>query len=127
MAKQCTTNKRLKDSEWFKEKMLLAQAQEAGVVLHEDQQDFLADRLEEMKYCDDLQSQKTSNFKANHVGAYDSDCDDEATASEIFKSSISLAGSLDGDTVAPTYDSDILSEVPHYDIYHENEVLNSVV
>ncbi|GKD65815.1 hypothetical protein Tco_1307923 [Tanacetum coccineum] len=38
----------VKDAEWFKEKMLLAQAHEAGVVLHEDQQDFLADMLEEM-------------------------------------------------------------------------------
>ncbi|GKD41712.1 hypothetical protein Tco_1261919, partial [Tanacetum coccineum] len=41
-------NNRVQDAEWFKEKMLLAQAHEAGVVLHEDQQDFLADRLEEM-------------------------------------------------------------------------------
>ncbi|GJT45040.1 hypothetical protein Tco_0953755 [Tanacetum coccineum] len=37
----------VKDSEWFKDKMLLAQSQEAGVMLHEEQQDFLADRLEE--------------------------------------------------------------------------------
>ncbi|GJU40324.1 reverse transcriptase domain-containing protein [Tanacetum coccineum] len=29
MAKQCTARKRVKDFEWFKEKMLLAQAQEA--------------------------------------------------------------------------------------------------
>nr|GEU68655.1 hypothetical protein [Tanacetum cinerariifolium] len=28
--------------------------QEAGVILHKDQQDFLADRLEEMDDCDDL-------------------------------------------------------------------------
>ncbi|GKD95362.1 hypothetical protein Tco_1375199, partial [Tanacetum coccineum] len=35
--------------------------------------------------------------------------------------------SLNGDTVALTYDLDILSEVPHYDTYHENDVLNSVV
>ncbi|GKA53215.1 retrovirus-related pol polyprotein from transposon TNT 1-94 [Tanacetum coccineum] len=43
MAKQCTAKKRVKDSEWFKDKMLLAQAQEAGVVLNDEQQDFLAD------------------------------------------------------------------------------------
>ncbi|GKB50462.1 hypothetical protein Tco_0901215 [Tanacetum coccineum] len=48
IGKQCTSKKRVKDAEWFKEKMLLAQAHEAGVVLHEDQEDFLADRLEEM-------------------------------------------------------------------------------
>ncbi|GJY42723.1 hypothetical protein Tco_0430936 [Tanacetum coccineum] len=36
MAKQCIPKKRVKDVEWFKEKMLLAQAQESWVVLHED-------------------------------------------------------------------------------------------
>ncbi|GKD43473.1 hypothetical protein Tco_1268118 [Tanacetum coccineum] len=35
-------------------KMLLAEAQEAEVVLHEKQQDFLADGLEENDDCDDL-------------------------------------------------------------------------
>ncbi|GJU09733.1 hypothetical protein Tco_1132129 [Tanacetum coccineum] len=127
MAKRCTAKKRVKDLEWFKEKMLLAQAQEAGVVLYEDQQDFLADKLEENEDCDDLQLQTTSNFREDHVDAYDSDCDDEATASAIFMASLSPAGSLNGDTVAPTHNSDILSKVPHYDTYHDNDVINSVV
>ncbi|GJX78305.1 hypothetical protein Tco_0325116 [Tanacetum coccineum] len=39
----------------------------------------------------------------------------------------SPAGSINGDIVASTYDSDILSEVPHYDTYHETDVLNSDV
>nr|GEV15910.1 hypothetical protein [Tanacetum cinerariifolium] len=90
-----TARKRVKDLEWFKEKMLLAQAQKAGVVLNKHQQDFLADRLEEIEDCDDLQLQTTSNFKADHVDAHDSDY--------------------------------ILSEVPHYDTYHEIDILNSVV
>nr|GEY93450.1 hypothetical protein [Tanacetum cinerariifolium]GEZ50617.1 hypothetical protein [Tanacetum cinerariifolium]GEZ52863.1 hypothetical protein [Tanacetum cinerariifolium] len=95
---------------------------------YRDQQDFLAARLEEMdSNCDDLQLHTTSNFKANHVNAYDSDCDDEATTCAIFMVSLSPAGSLNGDIVAPTYDSYILFEVPHYDTYHENDVLNSVV
>ncbi|GKD09281.1 hypothetical protein Tco_1188966, partial [Tanacetum coccineum] len=87
IAKQCTSKKRVKDEEWFKEKMLLAQAQEADVVLQEDQQDFLAD-------------------------------------SEIFLASISHARLINGDIVGPTYDLDIISEVPHYDNYLENDVLN---
>ncbi|GKA86435.1 hypothetical protein Tco_0808146 [Tanacetum coccineum] len=33
IAKWCTAKKRVKDSEWFKENMLLAQAQEVGVIL----------------------------------------------------------------------------------------------
>ncbi|GJW98819.1 hypothetical protein Tco_0180627 [Tanacetum coccineum] len=46
---------RVKDFKWFKDKMLLDQAQEAGVVLDEEQQDFLADSLEETDDCEDLQ------------------------------------------------------------------------
>ncbi|GJV19380.1 retrovirus-related pol polyprotein from transposon TNT 1-94 [Tanacetum coccineum] len=59
IAKQCTTKRRAKDSECFKEKMLLAQAHESRVVLHEEQQDFLADRLEEMEEYDNLQLHTT--------------------------------------------------------------------
>ncbi|GKG58420.1 hypothetical protein Tco_0592199, partial [Tanacetum coccineum] len=88
-----------------KDKMLLAQAQEAGVVLHEEQEDFLAGRLEENDDCDDLQLLTMGNFKADHVEAYDSDCDDQATTSTIFIASLSFAGSLNDDTVTLTYDS----------------------
>ncbi|GJR50367.1 reverse transcriptase domain-containing protein [Tanacetum coccineum] len=42
MARHCTQPKRPKNSEWFKEKMLLAQALEAGVILDEEQLAFLA-------------------------------------------------------------------------------------
>ncbi|GJZ01299.1 hypothetical protein Tco_0519260 [Tanacetum coccineum] len=103
MAKQCTVRKRVKDSEWFKDKMLLAQAEEAGVVLDEEQQDFLADSLEE-----------TNDY-----------CDDEATTNTIFMANFSPVGSLNDDTVAPRYDSDTLYEVSHYDTYHDPDVLNS--
>ncbi|GKB20936.1 hypothetical protein Tco_0854859, partial [Tanacetum coccineum] len=40
---KCTAKKRVKDFEWFKEKMLLAQQQEAGIEIADEQQDFLAD------------------------------------------------------------------------------------
>ncbi|GKF21730.1 hypothetical protein Tco_0070368 [Tanacetum coccineum] len=43
MARQCTQPKMPKNSTWFKEKMLLVQAQESGQVLDEDQLAFLAD------------------------------------------------------------------------------------
>ncbi|GJR17258.1 retrovirus-related pol polyprotein from transposon TNT 1-94 [Tanacetum coccineum] len=125
MAKQCTAKKRVKDSEWFKDKMLLAQAQNAGVVLNEEQQDFLADSLDETDDCEDLQLQAIANFKAYYVDVYDSDCDDEATTNAISMANLSPVGSLNDDTVAPRYDSDTLSEVPHYDTYHDSDMLNS--
>ncbi|GJW61562.1 reverse transcriptase domain-containing protein [Tanacetum coccineum] len=95
---RCTARKRVKDSEWFKDKILLAQAQEAGVVLDEEQQDFLAHSLEETN---------------------------DSTTNAIFMANLSHVGSLSDDTVAPRYDSDTLSEVPHYDTYHDSDMLNS--
>ncbi|GKA28022.1 hypothetical protein Tco_0714190, partial [Tanacetum coccineum] len=96
-----------------------------GVVLDEEQQDYLADSLEETDDCKNLQLQATLNFKADHVDAYDLDYDDEATANVIFMANLSHVGSLNDDTVAPRYDSDTLSKVPHYDTYHDFDVINS--
>ncbi|GJW73797.1 integrase, catalytic region, zinc finger, CCHC-type containing protein [Tanacetum coccineum] len=109
IAKECTAKKRVKDYEWFKDKMILAQAQEARVVLNDEQYDFLADSLEETHDCEDLQLPATANFKADHVDAYDSDCDDEAISNAIFMANLSRVSSINGDTVEPRYDSDILS------------------
>nr|GEU63108.1 hypothetical protein [Tanacetum cinerariifolium] len=58
----------------------------------------------------DPQLQAIANFKADHIDAYDSECDDEATANAIFMADLSPVGSLNDDTVAPHYDSDTLSE-----------------
>ncbi|GJT97310.1 hypothetical protein Tco_1092828 [Tanacetum coccineum] len=51
---RCTAKKWVKDSEWFKDKMLLDQVKEAGVVLDEEQEDFLTNNLEETNDCEDL-------------------------------------------------------------------------
>ncbi|GJY20825.1 hypothetical protein Tco_0393391 [Tanacetum coccineum] len=87
MAKQCTTKKRVNDSEWFKDKMLLAQAQEARV--------------------------------ADHVDAYDSDCDDEGTTNTIFMENLFPVGSINDDTV------DILNSDIQELEYIENIVSNN--
>nr|GEW49567.1 hypothetical protein [Tanacetum cinerariifolium] len=96
--------KRVKDSEWFKDKMLLAHAQE-GVVLNDEQHNFLADILEETDDCKDLQLQATTNFKADHVDVYDSECDEDTTINAIFMVNLSPVGSLNDDMVEPHYDS----------------------
>ncbi|GJR01370.1 hypothetical protein Tco_0524354 [Tanacetum coccineum] len=72
--------------------------------------DFLADSLEETNDCEELQLQAIENFKADHIDAYDSDCDDKATANAIFMENLSFVGSLNDDTVAPHYDYDTLFE-----------------
>nr|GEY92842.1 integrase, catalytic region, zinc finger, CCHC-type, peptidase aspartic, catalytic [Tanacetum cinerariifolium] len=75
--------------------------------------------LEEMDSdYEDLQLHTTSYFKADHVDAFDSDCEDEATASAIFMASIYPVESINGDTVGPTYDSEILSEIVEIVLWH---------
>nr|GEU53021.1 retrovirus-related Pol polyprotein from transposon TNT 1-94 [Tanacetum cinerariifolium] len=124
IAKHCTAKKKVNDSERFKDKMLLAQLQKAEVVLNDEHHDFLPDSLEETDHCEDLQLQATTNFKADHVDAYDSDCDDEAITNAIFIENLSHVGSINDDTAETRYDSDIFFEVPHYNTYHETNVLN---
>ncbi|GKE93849.1 hypothetical protein Tco_1574944, partial [Tanacetum coccineum] len=43
MARQCTQPKRPRNAAWFKEKAMLAEAQEAGQILGEEQLEFLKD------------------------------------------------------------------------------------
>ncbi|GJT31424.1 retrovirus-related pol polyprotein from transposon TNT 1-94 [Tanacetum coccineum] len=43
MSKQCTKPKRKRDDSWFKDKVLLVQAQSSGQILHEEELAFLAD------------------------------------------------------------------------------------
>nr|GEZ70058.1 hypothetical protein [Tanacetum cinerariifolium] len=106
----CTAKKRVKDSEWFKDKKLHDQVQKAGVVLDEEEQDFLADSLEKTDDYEDLQLQATINFKAYYFDAYDSDCDDEATTHVIFMEKLCHVGSLKNDTISPCYNFDTLFE-----------------
>ncbi|GKD72275.1 hypothetical protein Tco_1330557, partial [Tanacetum coccineum] len=100
----------------------------SGVTLHEEQHDFLADGFEEFdSNCDDLQLNTTSIFKADHVDAFDLDCDEAPTASAIFMARLSPAGSVNRDDAGLSYDSNILSEVPNYETYHETNMLNLII
>ncbi|GJT80986.1 retrovirus-related pol polyprotein from transposon TNT 1-94 [Tanacetum coccineum] len=87
IARNCTQPKRPQNSDYFKDKMLLMQAQENGAVLDEEELLFLADE------CD----------------AFDSDGDDEPTAQSIFMANLSSAGSANPQ--AGPSNASILSEV----------------
>ncbi|GKB18332.1 hypothetical protein Tco_0852255 [Tanacetum coccineum] len=61
MVRQCTQPKRPRNAARFKEKLILAEAQEAGQILDEEQLAFLADPEDLDAYdsvCDDLSSAK---------------------------------------------------------------------
>nr|GEW80531.1 hypothetical protein [Tanacetum cinerariifolium] len=80
MSKQCTKPKRKRDKAWFKDKVLLVQAQANGQVLHEEELDILADPG--IAETQSTQYVVTNNaaYQANDLDAYDSDCDELSSA-----------------------------------------------
>nr|GFC23163.1 hypothetical protein [Tanacetum cinerariifolium] len=93
MAKQCTKPKRKRDAEWFKDKVLIVQAQANGQVLQEEELDFLADPG--MVESSTNQSIITTNgaYQANDLDAYDSDCDEFNSAKVALMANLSHYGS----------------------------------
>ncbi|GKC71440.1 hypothetical protein Tco_1117323 [Tanacetum coccineum] len=85
--------KRPQNSDYFKEKMLLMQAQENGVDLDKEQLLFLT---------------------ADQCDAFESDVDEAPTAQTLFMANLSSVDPV-YDEVGPSYDSDTLSEVQDHD------------
>ncbi|GJV78801.1 retrovirus-related pol polyprotein from transposon TNT 1-94 [Tanacetum coccineum] len=100
MARQCTQHKRPRNSAWFKEKMLLVEAQESGQVLDEEQLAFLADP----RFLD-VQAIKTTipqnaSFQTDDLNAYDSDCDDVSSAKAVLMANLSSTVRFEKDQIA---------------------------
>ncbi|GJR49095.1 hypothetical protein Tco_1317198 [Tanacetum coccineum] len=108
MARQCTRPKRPRNAAWFKEKAMLAEAQEAGQILDEEQLAFLADPG--IPDGQDVQTTipNTNAFHTEDLDAYDSDCDDVSNAKAVLMANLS------------SYCSDVLSEVPHSETSHND-------
>nr|GEW85165.1 hypothetical protein [Tanacetum cinerariifolium] len=88
MSKQCTKPKRKRDEAWFKDKVLLVQAQANGQVLHEEELEFLADPW--IAETQSTQYVVTNNaaYQVDDLDAYNSDCD------EINSAKIALMANL---------------------------------
>nr|GEX12892.1 hypothetical protein [Tanacetum cinerariifolium] len=89
IARNCTQPKRPQNSEYYKDKMLLMQAQENGVALDADD-------------CD----------------VFDSDVDEAPTAQTMFMANLSSADPVT-DKAGPSYDSNIISKVQDHDHYQD--------
>ncbi|GJR86730.1 retrovirus-related pol polyprotein from transposon TNT 1-94 [Tanacetum coccineum] len=125
IARNCTQPKRPQNSEYFKDKMLLMQAQENVVVLDEEQLLFLAggqdnaiDKDVDEQPVQDLALNVDNVFQADDCDAYDSDVDEAPTAQTMFMANLSSADPV-YDEVGPSYDSDILSEVQDHDHFQD--------
>ncbi|GJX90738.1 retrovirus-related pol polyprotein from transposon TNT 1-94 [Tanacetum coccineum] len=114
MSKQCTKPKRKQDDSWFKDKVLLVQAQASGQILHEEELAFLVDLG--IPEGQAIQTVITHNaaYQADDLDAYDSDCDELNTAK------VSLMANLSH------YGSDALVEVYNHDNVTNNMINQAV-
>ncbi|GKA80635.1 hypothetical protein Tco_0787327, partial [Tanacetum coccineum] len=114
ISKQCTKPRRKRDDSWFKDKVLLVQAQASSQILHDEELAFLEDPgiLEGQA----TQTVITHNaaYQADDLDAYDSDCDELNTAK------VTLIANL------THYGSDALSEVHNHDNVNNN-IINQAV
>ncbi|GKB72101.1 integrase, catalytic region, zinc finger, CCHC-type containing protein [Tanacetum coccineum] len=111
MSKQCTKPKRKRDDSWFKDKVLLVQAQANGQILHEEELAFLADpRIAEGQATQTVITHNAA-YQANDLDAYDSDCDELNTAKVALMANLSY------------YCSDALAEVHNPDNV-DNNIIN---
>ncbi|GJR38353.1 retrovirus-related pol polyprotein from transposon TNT 1-94 [Tanacetum coccineum] len=103
MSKQCTKPKRKRDDSWFKDKVLLVQAQANGQILHEEELAFLADpRITEGQATQTVITHNVA-YQADDLDAYDSDCDELNTAKVALMENLSHYGS---DALAEVHNPD---------------------
>ncbi|GJR48622.1 retrovirus-related pol polyprotein from transposon TNT 1-94 [Tanacetum coccineum] len=89
VSRQCKEKKRVKDSQYFKDKMLLMEAKEKGTVLDVEAEAFLAD-VECTSLYDQLLAITTTNmFEVIHEDAYNSDVDEGPHAAAAFIANLS--------------------------------------
>nr|GFA25944.1 hypothetical protein [Tanacetum cinerariifolium] len=97
MSKQCTKPMRKRDTEWFKDKVLLVQAQANGQMLQEEELYFLADPGTAKSSSNQAIITKNAAYQVDDLDAYDSDCDELNSAKVALMENLSHYGS---DTLA---------------------------
>nr|GFB74717.1 hypothetical protein [Tanacetum cinerariifolium] len=116
---------RPQNSEYFKDKMLLMQAQENGVALDAEQLLFLAGGQDNAFDDDDLALNVDNVFQAEDCDAFDSDVDEAPTAQTMFMANLSSADPIT-DEAGPSYDLDILSEL-YIAMHHLSRMILSMM
>ncbi|GJU95188.1 integrase, catalytic region, zinc finger, CCHC-type containing protein [Tanacetum coccineum] len=114
MSKQCTKPRRKRDDSWFKDKVLLVQAQASGQILHEEELAFLADPGIPEAQATQTVITHNAAYQADDLDAYDSDCD------ELNSAKVALMANLSH------YGSDALSEVHNHDNVNNNMINQAV-
>nr|GFA27373.1 hypothetical protein [Tanacetum cinerariifolium] len=113
MSKQCNKPKRKRDAEWFKDKVLLVQAQANGQVLQEEELDFLADPGTAESSSNQTVITTNAAYQADDLDAYDSDCDELNSTKVSLMANLSHYGSdnLVENSTLPALQDDLIFSV----------------
>ncbi|GJY11049.1 retrovirus-related pol polyprotein from transposon TNT 1-94, partial [Tanacetum coccineum] len=114
MSKQCTKPKRKRDDSWFKDKVLLVQAQASGQILHEEELAFLADPGIPEAQATQIVITYNVAYQSDDFDVYDFDCDELNTAKVALMVNLSH------------YGSDALAEVHNHDNVNNNMINQAV-
>ncbi|GJX97488.1 retrovirus-related pol polyprotein from transposon TNT 1-94 [Tanacetum coccineum] len=126
IARECPQPKRPQDSDYFKDKMLLMNAHENGVVLDEEQLLFLAgEQVTNFdEDVDDLALNVDHVFETDQCDAFDSDVDEAPTTQTMFMVNLSSEDPI-YDEAGPSYDSNTPFEVQDHDTFvdHMDDIM----
>nr|GEW31648.1 ribonuclease H-like domain-containing protein [Tanacetum cinerariifolium] len=123
MSKQCSKPKRKRDEAWFKDKVLLVQAQANGQVLHEEELKFLVDPGIAETQSKHYVVTNNATYQANDLYAYDSDCDEINSTKIALMANLSYYGS---DNLAESLEIDNLKHTL-YEHLKEKESFEQMV
>ncbi|GJW90952.1 hypothetical protein Tco_0168505 [Tanacetum coccineum] len=108
------------NSAWFKEKLMLAEAQEASQIIDEDQLAFIADPGIAEVQVSQQTIPRNSAFQTEDLDTYDLNCDDISSAKAVLMANLS---SCDSDVLSESHTPiriDAPSELPTISLVNES-------
>nr|GEX41387.1 hypothetical protein [Tanacetum cinerariifolium] len=113
MSKQCTKSKRKRDRAWFKDNVLLVQAQANRQVLHKEELEFLANPGIAETQSTQYVITNNAAYQADDLDAYDSNCDKISSAKVALMASLSHYGfdNLVENSSSPAQQDDLILSV----------------
>ncbi|GJR44014.1 retrovirus-related pol polyprotein from transposon TNT 1-94 [Tanacetum coccineum] len=116
---RCPKPKRKRDATWFRDKVLLVEAQGNGKVLNEKIFRILEDPVLQKVQLHNLVITHNAAYQAYDLDAYDSDCDEISTAKAVLMANFSSYGS---DVLNQSFQEMLYFEPSHFVEHPENEI-----
>nr|GEW76073.1 hypothetical protein [Tanacetum cinerariifolium] len=126
VAKECKEPKRAKDTQYYKDKMMLSDAKDRGVILDAEAKAFLADVECTEPYNESLALTTTTAFQVSHEDAYNSDIDDGPHAVAAFMN-LSSTEEVNGTSLSKINEAIVERNKWNDELEQENSLLKTTL